>query len=179
MQSPWATPNTPKLISNSTFELVTRYWYYIGRQYKAQIGWRIIKPDRNPYPTGSSLLLAQPVSQSTIESSHLFFFLLLWSGEYTTTDQQSLNSTRPVCHTTTMEGDQDTSDCTLVTRKPCFGLPTACPNCLPAYIYLKLAQLPFHLAFNSTFPDSGSKSLSTVTHSRFVGVYQSLIRFLS
>ncbi|KAF3504523.1 hypothetical protein F2Q69_00040580 [Brassica cretica] len=53
-----------------------------------------------------------------------------------------------------MEGDQDTSDFTLVTRKPCFGLPTACPNCLPAYIYLKLAQLPFQLAFNSTFPDS-------------------------
>ncbi|RID44303.1 hypothetical protein BRARA_I01108 [Brassica rapa] len=53
-----------------------------------------------------------------------------------------------------MEGDQDTSDFTLVTRKPCFGLPTACPNCLPAYIYLKLAHLPFQLAFNSTFPDS-------------------------
>ncbi|CAF2156927.1 hypothetical protein BRARA_G00147 [Brassica rapa] len=54
-----------------------------------------------------------------------------------------------------MEGDQDTSGgFTLVTRKPCFGLPTACPNCLPAYIYLKLAQLPFQLAFNSTFPDS-------------------------
>ncbi|CAH8305190.1 unnamed protein product [Eruca vesicaria subsp. sativa] len=52
-----------------------------------------------------------------------------------------------------MEGDQNTSGFTLVTRKPCFGLQ-ACPNCLPAYIYLKLAQLPFQLAFNSTFPDS-------------------------
>ncbi|ESQ50538.1 hypothetical protein EUTSA_v10022785mg [Eutrema salsugineum] len=53
-----------------------------------------------------------------------------------------------------MEGDQQSADFTLVTRKPGFGLPTACPNCLPAYIYLKLAQLPFELAFNSTFPDS-------------------------
>ncbi|KAJ4709273.1 mitochondrial outer membrane import complex protein METAXIN-like [Melia azedarach] len=43
---------------------------------------------------------------------------------------------------------------TLVTRKPYFGLPTACPNCLPVYIYLKLAGLPFHLAFNSNYPDS-------------------------
>ncbi|CAH2051275.1 unnamed protein product [Thlaspi arvense] len=53
-----------------------------------------------------------------------------------------------------MEGDQETTGFTLVTRKPNFDLPTACPNCLPAYIYLKLAQLPFELAFNSTFPDS-------------------------
>ncbi|KFK40284.1 hypothetical protein AALP_AA3G354900 [Arabis alpina] len=50
--------------------------------------------------------------------------------------------------------DQETTNCTLVTRKPSFDLPTACPNCLPAYIYLKLAQLPFELAFNSSFPDS-------------------------
>ncbi|KAF2538018.1 hypothetical protein F2Q68_00019296 [Brassica cretica] len=84
-----------------------------------------------------------------------------------------------------MEGDQDTSDFTLVTRKPCFGLPTACPNCLPAYIYLKLAQLPFQLAFNSTFPDSGFNSPcvvylnqdSNVNCSLVVGVNQSLIRF--
>jgi metaxin len=54
-----------------------------------------------------------------------------------------------------MEGDQETNVYTLVARKPSFDLPTACPNCLPAYIYLKLAQLPFELAFNSTFPDSG------------------------
>ncbi|KAG7584362.1 Metaxin glutathione S-transferase domain [Arabidopsis suecica] len=53
-----------------------------------------------------------------------------------------------------MEGDQETEVYTLVARKPSFDLPTACPNCLPAYIYLKLAQLPFELAFNSTFPDS-------------------------
>ncbi|KAJ7979426.1 mitochondrial outer membrane import complex protein METAXIN-like [Quillaja saponaria] len=44
--------------------------------------------------------------------------------------------------------------CTLVVRKPCFGLPTACPSCLPAYIYLKFAQIPFQLDFNLTYPDS-------------------------
>ncbi|KAI7751619.1 hypothetical protein M8C21_014763, partial [Ambrosia artemisiifolia] len=43
---------------------------------------------------------------------------------------------------------------TLVTRKPCFGLPTACPSCLPVYIYLKLANVPFDLSYNLTFPDS-------------------------
>ncbi|CAN8257641.1 unnamed protein product [Cochlearia groenlandica] len=55
-----------------------------------------------------------------------------------------------------MEGEDQaaTSDYTLVTRKPFFGLPTSCPNCLPAYIYLKLAKLTFELDFNSTFPDS-------------------------
>ncbi|XP_042939692.1 mitochondrial outer membrane import complex protein METAXIN-like isoform X1 [Carya illinoinensis] len=43
---------------------------------------------------------------------------------------------------------------TLVARKPGFGLPTACPSCLPVYIYLKFAQLPFLLDFNCTYPDS-------------------------
>ncbi|XP_021724979.1 mitochondrial outer membrane import complex protein METAXIN-like [Chenopodium quinoa] len=43
---------------------------------------------------------------------------------------------------------------TLVTTKPCFGLPTACPDCLPVYFYLKFARLPFDLCFHSTFPDS-------------------------
>ncbi|KAF5742908.1 Metaxin-related isoform 1 [Tripterygium wilfordii] len=43
---------------------------------------------------------------------------------------------------------------TLVTRKSCFNLPTACPTCLPVYLYLKLARVPFQLDFNSIFPDS-------------------------
>ncbi|KAH6798936.1 metaxin-like protein [Perilla frutescens var. frutescens] len=43
---------------------------------------------------------------------------------------------------------------TLVARKPCFSLPTACPNCIPAYIYLKLAKIPFTLEFNLIHPDS-------------------------
>ncbi|KAK1550908.1 hypothetical protein Q3G72_026717 [Acer saccharum] len=42
----------------------------------------------------------------------------------------------------------------LVARKPCFGLPTACPTCLPVYLYLKFAHFPFHMVFNSLYPDS-------------------------
>lgn len=43
---------------------------------------------------------------------------------------------------------------TLVVRKPCFNLPTGCPDCLPVYIYLKLANLHFHLDFNLIYPES-------------------------
>ncbi|KAI3768755.1 hypothetical protein L2E82_19586 [Cichorium intybus] len=43
---------------------------------------------------------------------------------------------------------------TLVSRKACFGLPTACPSCLPVYIYLKFANVPFDLCYNLTYPDS-------------------------
>ncbi|KAK4478875.1 hypothetical protein RD792_014381 [Penstemon davidsonii] len=43
---------------------------------------------------------------------------------------------------------------TLVARKPCFGLPTACPTCLPVYIYLRFSKIPFTLEFNSIHPDS-------------------------
>ncbi|KAF5456355.1 hypothetical protein F2P56_025849, partial [Juglans regia] len=50
--------------------------------------------------------------------------------------------------------DNERHEYTLVVRKPYSGLPTACPSCLPVYIYLKFAQLPFRLDFNSTYPDS-------------------------
>lgn len=53
---------------------------------------------------------------------------------------------------------EEREEFTLVTRKPYFGLPTACPTCLPVYLYLKLARFPFHLAFNSVYPDSGNSS---------------------
>ncbi|KAI4335386.1 hypothetical protein L6164_014032 [Bauhinia variegata] len=43
---------------------------------------------------------------------------------------------------------------TLVVRKSCYGLPTACPQCLTAYFYLKFAQVPFDLAFHLNYPDS-------------------------
>ncbi|CAK9136728.1 unnamed protein product [Ilex paraguariensis] len=56
---------------------------------------------------------------------------------------------------------------TLVARKACFGLPTACPTCLPVYIYLRFAQVPFDLDFNLMHPDSGpSLSLSLTYSSR-------------
>ncbi|XP_065850000.1 mitochondrial outer membrane import complex protein METAXIN [Euphorbia lathyris] len=53
-----------------------------------------------------------------------------------------------------MEESHEREGYTLVARKPNFGLPTACPICLPVYIYLKLARFPFHLDFNSIYPDS-------------------------
>ncbi|XP_057980599.1 mitochondrial outer membrane import complex protein METAXIN [Malania oleifera] len=43
---------------------------------------------------------------------------------------------------------------TLVTRKPCFGLPTSCPSCLPVYIYLRFSKIPFNMSFNLIHPDS-------------------------
>ncbi|KAD4585668.1 hypothetical protein R6Q59_035814 [Mikania micrantha] len=52
------------------------------------------------------------------------------------------------------ESSQREQRLTLVARKPCFGLPTACPLCLPVYIYLKLANVSFDLSYNHIFPDS-------------------------
>lgn len=42
----------------------------------------------------------------------------------------------------------------LVVRKSAYGLPTACPVCLPAYIYLKLANISFNTHYNLINPDS-------------------------
>ncbi|XWS28133.1 hypothetical protein CRYUN_Cryun25bG0039400 [Craigia yunnanensis] len=50
--------------------------------------------------------------------------------------------------------EREAEELTLVARKPFFDLPTACPVCLPVFIYLKLAHFPFRLSFNSIFPDS-------------------------
>ncbi|XVE79964.1 hypothetical protein DITRI_Ditri14bG0099700 [Diplodiscus trichospermus] len=50
--------------------------------------------------------------------------------------------------------DRESEELTLVARKSYFDLPTACPHCLPVFVYLKLAQFPFRLSFNSIFPDS-------------------------
>ncbi|TVU12376.1 hypothetical protein EJB05_46017 [Eragrostis curvula] len=42
----------------------------------------------------------------------------------------------------------------LVARKPCFGLPTACPTCLPVFLYLRMAQVPFDIHVDTSFPDA-------------------------
>ncbi|KAL5699479.1 hypothetical protein ACHQM5_030373 [Ranunculus cassubicifolius] len=52
-----------------------------------------------------------------------------------------------------MENDDD-DRYVLVVRKPCFDLPTACPDSLPVYIYLKMANIDFDTKFNLTYPDS-------------------------
>lgn len=51
--------------------------------------------------------------------------------------------------------DQKENGLVLVARKPCFGLPTACPSCLPVYIYLRFASLSFDMHFDTSNPDSG------------------------
>ncbi|XP_027339381.1 mitochondrial outer membrane import complex protein METAXIN-like isoform X2 [Abrus precatorius] len=52
------------------------------------------------------------------------------------------------------EANESTGTNTLVVRNPCFGLPTGCPQCLSAYIYLKLSHLPFNLDYHLNYPDS-------------------------
>ncbi|KAL6606128.1 hypothetical protein ACP70R_041781 [Stipagrostis hirtigluma subsp. patula] len=42
----------------------------------------------------------------------------------------------------------------LVARKPAFGLPTACPACLPVLLYLRMAQVPFDIHVDTSFPDA-------------------------
>ncbi|XP_031499583.1 mitochondrial outer membrane import complex protein METAXIN [Nymphaea colorata] len=52
-------------------------------------------------------------------------------------------------------GDRGQSEnLVLVARKPCFGLPTGCPSCLPVYIYLKFSGMPFEVCFDTSKPDS-------------------------
>uniref|UniRef100_A0A453QUB5 Metaxin n=1 Tax=Aegilops tauschii subsp. strangulata TaxID=200361 RepID=A0A453QUB5_AEGTS len=43
---------------------------------------------------------------------------------------------------------------TLVARKPGFGLPTACPTCLPVLLYLRMSQVPFDIHVDYRFPDA-------------------------
>ncbi|KAI3932989.1 hypothetical protein MKW98_029222 [Papaver atlanticum] len=49
---------------------------------------------------------------------------------------------------------EDKESLVLVARKPSFGLPTGCPSCLPAYFYLRFADVNFQLQPNLTYPDS-------------------------
>ncbi|KAI3848274.1 hypothetical protein MKW92_029461 [Papaver armeniacum] len=49
---------------------------------------------------------------------------------------------------------EDKEALVLVARKPSFALPTGCPSCLPAYFYLRFAEVNFQLQSNLTYPDS-------------------------
>ncbi|BAS96353.1 Os06g0168000, partial [Oryza sativa Japonica Group] len=42
----------------------------------------------------------------------------------------------------------------LVARKAAFGLPTACPTCLPVLLYLRMCNVPFDIHVDSSFPDA-------------------------
>ncbi|XP_063935088.1 mitochondrial outer membrane import complex protein METAXIN isoform X2 [Daucus carota subsp. sativus] len=50
--------------------------------------------------------------------------------------------------------EQEGKMLTLVARKACFGLPTACPSCLPVYVFLKFTGIPFLFNYNLAYPDS-------------------------
>ncbi|ESW10785.1 hypothetical protein PHAVU_009G237800 [Phaseolus vulgaris] len=52
------------------------------------------------------------------------------------------------------EVNESTQRNTLVVRKPCFGLPTGCPQCLSAYLFLKFSEVPFNLDYHPNYPDS-------------------------
>ncbi|XP_038984410.1 mitochondrial outer membrane import complex protein METAXIN isoform X2 [Phoenix dactylifera] len=52
------------------------------------------------------------------------------------------------------EKGEEKGSLVLVARKGCFGLPTACPSCLPVYVYLRLANASFDLNFDVSNPDS-------------------------
>jgi metaxin len=53
----------------------------------------------------------------------------------------------------------------VVARKPGFGLPTACPTCLPVLLYLRMAQVPLDLHVDTSFPDAGEPSLPPLPYS--------------
>ncbi|XP_043720206.1 mitochondrial outer membrane import complex protein METAXIN [Telopea speciosissima] len=50
--------------------------------------------------------------------------------------------------------EEKAKELVLVARKACFGLPTACPSCLPVYFYLRFADVAFDLQFNVIRPDA-------------------------
>ncbi|KAG6491118.1 mitochondrial outer membrane import complex protein METAXIN [Zingiber officinale] len=49
---------------------------------------------------------------------------------------------------------EDAQEIVLVARKGGFGLPTACPVCLPVYCYLRFAKVNFKLRIDRSNPDS-------------------------
>lgn len=59
------------------------------------------------------------------------------------------------------------SDLVLVTRPGAFGLPTACPACLPAFLYLRLAAISFQEQVTAVEPDS--EDLPAVEYGESVG----------
>lgn len=63
----------------------------------------------------------------------------------------------PSERTTTGSGSSSSSapaELVLITRPPAYGLPTACPACLPAFLYLRLAAVQFQAQVTAVQPDS-------------------------
>lgn len=67
----------------------------------------------------------------------------------------------------TTESSSASGDLVLVTRPAAFGLPTACPACLPAFLYLRLAAVSFQEQVTAVEPDS--EDLPSVEYGESVG----------
>jgi hypothetical protein len=71
--------------------------------------------------------------------------------------------TLPAMASATAAEWEDAERKVLVARKPCFGLPTACPTCLPVFLYLRMAQVPFDIHVDTSFPDAGELTPSPLS----------------
>lgn len=69
--------------------------------------------------------------------------------------------------TTTGSSSSASTDLVLVRRPAAFGLPTACPACLPAFLYLRLAAVSFQELVTPVEPDS--EDLPSVEYGDNVG----------
>ncbi|KAG0581526.1 hypothetical protein KC19_4G258400 [Ceratodon purpureus] len=65
------------------------------------------------------------------------------------------------------DNSRASADLVLVTRPGAFGLPTACPACLPAFLYLRLAAVSFQEQVTAVEPDS--EDLPAVEYGESVG----------
>jgi metaxin len=67
----------------------------------------------------------------------------------------------------TAEQEQEESQLVLLVREGAFGLPTACPACLPWFLYLKLSSVSFQTQYSAVEPDS--ENVPAVEYGEAVG----------
>jgi metaxin len=67
----------------------------------------------------------------------------------------------------TAEQEQEQSQLVLLVREGAFGLPTACPACLPWFLYLKLSSVSFQTQYSAVEPDS--ENVPAVEYGEAVG----------
>jgi metaxin len=68
---------------------------------------------------------------------------------------------------TVAEQEKQESQLVLLVREGGFGLPTACPACLPWFVYLKLSSVSFQTQYSGVEPDS--EDLPAVEYGEAVG----------
>ncbi|KAJ3678395.1 hypothetical protein LUZ60_002198 [Juncus effusus] len=97
-------------------------------------------------------VLLQHTIASNCRANFTLFLLPLHSRLFSSPHTKTLTPIKP--NSMADEGGSADRRLVLVARKGRFGLPTACPSCLPVYLYLKLANADFSLEFDTSFPDS-------------------------